>query len=91
MLEKGVPKTSKISKLERNFWKFPSQLEFGGEHLFWGTAREVLFKSAFKRTFKTCIEEMVHFIVRQASWRVECRSLIALFNKNIKAGLHLSF
>ena len=41
--EKGVPQTAKISKLEPNFSKYPSQLEFGGEHLFWGTAREVLF------------------------------------------------
>ena len=43
-IEKGVPQTAKISKLEQNFSKSPSQLEFGGEHLFWGTAREVLFK-----------------------------------------------
>ena len=42
-IEKGVPQTAKISKLEQNFSKSPSQLEFGGEHLFWGTAREVLF------------------------------------------------
>ena len=42
---KGVPQTGKISKLESIFSKFPSQLEIGGEHLFWGTARGVLFKS----------------------------------------------
>ena len=42
-IEKGVPQTAKISKLEQNFSQSPSQLEFGGEHLFWGTAREVLF------------------------------------------------
>ena len=39
---KGVLQTAKISKLEQNFSNSPSQLEFGGEHLFWGTAREVL-------------------------------------------------
>ena len=42
-IEKGVPQTAKISKLERIFSKSPSQLEFGGEQLFWGTARGVLF------------------------------------------------
>ena len=42
-IEKGVPQTANISKLEQNFSKSPIQLEFGGEHLFWGTAREVLF------------------------------------------------
>ena len=45
-IEKGVPQTAKFSKLEQNFSKSPSQLEFGGEHLFWGTAREVLFFNA---------------------------------------------
>ena len=43
MINKGVPQSVKISKLEWISSKFPSQLEFGGEHLFWGTAREVLF------------------------------------------------
>ena len=43
MIKKGVPQTAQISKLEWIFSKFPSQLEIGGEQLFWGTAREVLF------------------------------------------------
>ena len=52
----------KISKLERMFWKSPSQLRFAGEHLLWGTARGVLFtvpkcvfkliKPTFKLSFK---------------------------------------
>ena len=44
IIKKGVPQSAKISKLEWISWKFPSQLEFGGEQLFWGTAREVLFR-----------------------------------------------
>ena len=44
MIKKGVPQSAKISKLEGISSKFPSQLEFDGEHRFWGTAREVLFK-----------------------------------------------
>ena len=49
-IDKGVPQTAKISKLERIFSKSPSQLEFGGEHLFGGTAREVLFMvSSYKK------------------------------------------
>ena len=43
IIKKGVPQSAKISKLERIWSKFPSQLEFGGEQLFWGTARGVLF------------------------------------------------
>ena len=38
--EKGVPQTVKIFKLE---FFFLSQLELGGEHVLWRTAREVLF------------------------------------------------
>ena len=34
IIEKGVPQSSKISKLERISWKFPSQLELGGAQLF---------------------------------------------------------
>ena len=49
IIEKSVPQSAKISKLERIFSKFPSQLEFGGEHLFWGTAREVLFIYCYRR------------------------------------------
>ena len=43
IIQKGVSQTAKISKLEWIFSKFPSQLEIGGEQLFGGTAREVLF------------------------------------------------
>ena len=43
IIKKGVPQTAQISKLEWIFSKFPSQLEIGGEHLFWETARGVLF------------------------------------------------
>ena len=43
IIKKGVPQSAKISKLEWISSNFPSQLEFGGEPLFWGTAREVLF------------------------------------------------
>ena len=42
--KKGVPQSVKISKQKKNFLKFPSQLEFDGEQLFKGKAREVLFK-----------------------------------------------
>ena len=48
IITKGVPQTAQISKLEWIFSKFPSQLEIGGEQLFGGTAREVLFR---KRQF----------------------------------------
>ena len=40
--QKGAPQTAQISKLESIFSKDPSHLEFGGEHLFGGTAHEVL-------------------------------------------------
>ena len=43
IIKKSVPQSAKISKLEWICSKFPSQLEFGGEHLFWGTACGVLF------------------------------------------------
>ena len=43
IIQKGVPHTAKISRLKWMFSKFPSQLEIGGEQLFGGTAREVLF------------------------------------------------
>ena len=45
---KGVPETAQISKLECIFSTFPSQLEFAGEHLLFGTAREVLFTKGFQ-------------------------------------------
>ena len=43
IIKKGVPQSTKISKLEWICSKSPSQLEFGGEQLFGGTARGVLF------------------------------------------------
>ena len=43
IITRGVPQTAQMSKLEGIFSKFPSQLEIGGEHLIWGTAREVPF------------------------------------------------
>ena len=43
IIKNGVPQTVPITKLEYIFPKFPSQLEIGGEHLFWETARGVLF------------------------------------------------
>ena len=43
IIKQGVLQTAQISKLEGNFSKFPNQLEIGGEHLFGGIAREVLF------------------------------------------------
>ena len=55
IIKKGVPQSAKISKLEWISWKFPSQLEFGGEQLFWGTAREVLFFISFKKWPYNCI------------------------------------
>ena len=65
-IEKGVPQTAKISKLERIFSKSPSQLELGGEHLFWGTAREVLFiHSNISNVFSwknNCIHK-AHFLI----------------------------
>ena len=69
-IEKGVPQTAKISKLEQNFFKSPSQLEFGGEHLFWGTAREVLFI-------------LVSSIIAQDSLFV-CLFILWYFNKSIQ-------
>ena len=49
IIKKGIPQTANISKLEWIFSKFPSQLEIGGEQLFGGTAREVLFTFAIER------------------------------------------
>ena len=43
MIQKDVPQSAKISKLEWISSKFPSQLKFGGERISWGTARKVLF------------------------------------------------
>ena len=47
ILKKCVPQTAQMSKLEWIFSKFPSQLETGGEQLFWGTAREVLVVAVY--------------------------------------------
>ena len=55
--KKGVPQSAKISKLEWICSKFPSQLEFGGEHLFGGTARGVLF---FKRALFNIYDDPSH-------------------------------
>ena len=42
-IEKVVPQTAQISKQEQNVSKSTRQLEFGVEHLFSETAREVHF------------------------------------------------
>ena len=41
--KKNFTKAAQISKLELTISTFPSQLKKGGEQLFWGTARGVLF------------------------------------------------
>ena len=65
IIKKGVPQTAQISKLEWISSKFPSQLEIGGEQLFWGTAREVLFMSAEQPRDKSDNKPFFSYIKRQ--------------------------
>ena len=74
----GVPQTAQIPKLEGIFSKFPSQLRFGGEQLFWGTARGVLFFKCFKkdvyarRFFYNHIVNLLKIILNPYWWHLLC-------------------
>ena len=72
IIKKGVPQSAKISKLEWISSKFPSQLEFGGEHLFRGTAREVLFYSLFRfLSFFKCNNSLWNECVNKDKWTIK--------------------
>ena len=46
IINKGVPQSARISKLEQISSQYSSQLVFAGEQLLLGTTRGVLFKPA---------------------------------------------
>ena len=88
--KKGVPQTTQISKLEWNFSKFPSQLEIGGEHLFWGTAREVLFNTVYIFPFMIAMLFTI-FIFFLNCWRLSKKIQFICKTHQIKPDLLLFY
>ena len=48
IIERNILQTALISKLDNIFSEFPSKLKIGGEPLFGGITRAVLFNTLFK-------------------------------------------